>query len=527
MNGRLGGLDFSAFNPLSTNSLNMAARVDDVAAVKELLNTKNVNIADNRGWTCLHEAAAHSSLESLKIIMKHPETNLLIETFEGHTALYLACRNKCSLETIKALLDHIPDIIHYASTEMVSPLHLACSQGRLDLVDMLINYGADLHVKDFDGDTPLHDASLSKNPEVVAMLLHAGAQAEMPNEMWYTPLHLACATKCLESVEELLPFTTNSNNRARDGKTPICLAAQVGAVEVVKYMLKHGGDPNIACHHKMLPLEYAMRSRSVETFKLLLNESDRSKISKDMFVTACKPNFFKIDILRAILESDLGPEFFNMTMPLRSMGEIGLCIREYKTSGPLNLFIDLSEYIYNKSRSTFAKLFLLLLSKGVSIDALSADECPPLVYLQYSTCARSFEDVLKILVHQDCNIDYKSLEIEDVFHASILTGGIHLILLLNFSVASEPIHVLKYARDKKLFDRIHRSVLNRLFMLVCGRDDLTENDLDTTVYPLKHLARVALRDVLRRNKGPNFFKFWRAMKCLPKPLRSYMRYISL
>lgn len=38
-------------------------------------------------------------------------------------------------------------------------LHLACHEGYLDLVTVLIDAGADMMVKDDEGDTPLHFAA--------------------------------------------------------------------------------------------------------------------------------------------------------------------------------------------------------------------------------------------------------------------------------------------------------------------------------------------------------------------------------
>lgn len=86
-------MDFSALNPRSTNSLNIAARNNNVDEVKRLLtNGGNWANCDNRGWCAIHEAAANDCWQTLSVLLKYQTDRHLIETFEGQTALYLACR---------------------------------------------------------------------------------------------------------------------------------------------------------------------------------------------------------------------------------------------------------------------------------------------------------------------------------------------------------------------------------------------------------------------------------------------------
>jgi hypothetical protein len=55
--------------------------------------------------------------------------------------------------------------------EQVAPLTAVAYAGELEVVQVLLQAGADVHVKDADGDTPIMVASYAGRYEVVALLL--------------------------------------------------------------------------------------------------------------------------------------------------------------------------------------------------------------------------------------------------------------------------------------------------------------------------------------------------------------------
>ena len=58
----------------------------------------------------------------------------------------------------------------------MTSLHWAIANGHTEVVNLLIEKGADIHVKDNDGDTPLHWASRDGLTEVVNLLKEKGAK---------------------------------------------------------------------------------------------------------------------------------------------------------------------------------------------------------------------------------------------------------------------------------------------------------------------------------------------------------------
>lgn len=388
-------MDFSSLNPLSSNPLNLAARNNDVKTVEKLLKKLNPNCVDNRGWTCLHEAAARDSYQSLLLILKHKDIRPLAETHEGHTALYLACRFRSSIQTIKALLDSVPDLANYGSTENVTPLHVSSAQGRLEVIQLLIEYGAMYDVQDFDGDTPLHDAALSTEYDAVNLLLHIGANPEIRNEADYTPFHLACYKGCFQTVKYLFPFINDINQITVNGDSPLILATQGCNDEIVKFLLKNGADPHIKNKYGDLALVMALNMGHSSSFKILLNVTSPSKIDQNIILYACKPHFFIMEILECLLTHDLGPEFFDFFEQFHvTLEQIGGFCPVYLTNAPINSYLNICEYIYKQSPEKFREFFYLFLMRGLLVDAVDVNECPPLVYIHYSMHTFCFDEVI-------------------------------------------------------------------------------------------------------------------------------------
>ncbi|CAG4945878.1 unnamed protein product [Parnassius apollo] len=532
-------MDFSSLNPMTSNALNLAARANDILAVKRLLNKLNPNCIDNRGWTCLHEAAAEDSYESLLLILDHSDCRQLAEDHEGCTALQVALSHKASVKTIKALLESVSDIANYGNTENITPLHIVSSQGRLDVMQLLIDHGAMIDVQDFDGHTALHDAALAMQAQALNILLFAGADPEILNESNFTAFHFACYKGCLESVKVLHPFVSNIDQVTASGDSPLMLATMGNCENIVQFLLENGADPHVKDVDGDMALNIALKSGHSSIFKRLLLVTDKDKINRDIILYACKPHYFHLEILESLLVLDLGPEFYDIVEPFHvTLEKIGDLRPTYLTSAPLNSFLNICEYIYNQSTEKFEEFFCLFLARGVSVDALNINECPPLVYIHYSTHSGSFQEIFKILCDHGCNIDYctttsvssKALCIPDAFVASLTSNPSTMPLMLSYSLSCEPEFLLQYAYKNNLLARIPIQVQEYLLLQIgVDLDRTTVETLSHTVLPLKHLCRVRIREVLRgnmcgRQTSKHFLNILSRLK-IPCVIKDYLRYI--
>lgn len=70
-------------------------------------------------------------------------------------------------------------------------LHRAAKAGDLDMVRLLLTYGARVDVTDQYGETPLHFAIRGHNPDVIRLLLEQGADPDWEDIFGRTPAHCA------------------------------------------------------------------------------------------------------------------------------------------------------------------------------------------------------------------------------------------------------------------------------------------------------------------------------------------------
>lgn len=129
-----------------------------------------------------------------------------------------ACRNDDS-DKIKMLVTPINVNLKSTLSREISCLHLAAGYNRILIIDILLNYGADVNAKDEGGLTPLHNAASYGHTEAVKVLLSHGAKVNSEDNWAFTPLHEA-ASKGREEVSFiLLDHLANPNHKNVHGKS--------------------------------------------------------------------------------------------------------------------------------------------------------------------------------------------------------------------------------------------------------------------------------------------------------------------
>ena len=97
------------------------------------------------------------------------------------------------------LLDHGANL-NAENDEGKIPLHLVSQddydsqEHGVDIAQLLLQRGVDVHSQDKDHDTPLHSAAFSGMLEIARVLLDRGADVNAENKQGRTPLHQVIAS---------------------------------------------------------------------------------------------------------------------------------------------------------------------------------------------------------------------------------------------------------------------------------------------------------------------------------------------
>ncbi len=106
------------------------------------------------------------------------------------------------------------------------PLQNPCWDGNIEMVELLLSYGADVNAQNRDNVTPLHSATSKGDPRVIKLLLEHGAEVNAKTKNSSTPLHIAAEFRFIDTnvADLLLRYGADVNAKDSEGKTPLDVA---------------------------------------------------------------------------------------------------------------------------------------------------------------------------------------------------------------------------------------------------------------------------------------------------------------
>lgn len=90
------------------------------------------------------------------------------------------------------------------------PIHIAARFGYKEIVEALIENGADINIKGYFGYTALHEACRKNNIDIVNILIKNGADVNIKSGRYgFMPLYLACENNYEEIIDILIKNGAN------------------------------------------------------------------------------------------------------------------------------------------------------------------------------------------------------------------------------------------------------------------------------------------------------------------------------
>jgi ankyrin repeat protein len=180
-----------------------------------------------------------------------------------------------------------------------TPLHLACENGLIACVKVLLDGGADIETTSYKGWTPLFYAINGNRTGVVALLLERGAKIDSPaHEGDWTPIFFATLFNSAQILDMMLEHPTCPGPNLeriyeRHGKfrgTVLQFAVEQLYTDSVKILIQYGADINArSIVHKRTPLHTALYMGDLEIANLLASEgaSMDCTLEEKLYIIKC------------------------------------------------------------------------------------------------------------------------------------------------------------------------------------------------------------------------------------------------
>ena len=290
--------------------------------------------------TCLIAASRGGHTETVRYIVGLGQVDVDQVGNYWNMALYEAVRYN-QADVVQVLIDAGADI-QKKNSQGHTPLILACNKGYLDIVKMLVQAGADLRVTDRIGDTclitalrwehtetvrylvvlaqvdvdqvsgdrtcntPLHKAVGRNRADMVQVLIDAGADIEKKDVQKYSPLLSGCESDANDAVKVLVRAGVDVGARDPDGRTCLMIASSCGFTRLVKSLLcmpEVGVDLVDAQH--WTALHHAVASKDDAVVQMLIDAGAdveaKSELVCSPLMMACRAG--EVHIVRMLLKA--------------------------------------------------------------------------------------------------------------------------------------------------------------------------------------------------------------------------------
>ena len=256
-------------------------------------------------YTPLMVAILNSQVNTAIFLIEHGAKLDIRDTRRGYAAAhYAACHysDHDSCVVLSCLVKNGADVNGHASEKWkyLTPVMLAIKNGHPNAAGFLIQHGADVNVKDIDGETALHYAVQryvgshhSEWCEVFSCLIKNGADINARAKDNYTPLMLAITSCHLSAVIFLTEHGADVDIQNRDGKTALHFAVQryhsshhSEWCEVLRCLVENGADINARENNDNTPLMIASFCGHVNVVTFLIQHGAELDVQNDRGNTA-------------------------------------------------------------------------------------------------------------------------------------------------------------------------------------------------------------------------------------------------
>ncbi|MCL1998173.1 MAG: ankyrin repeat domain-containing protein [Turicibacter sp.] len=232
----------------------------------------DVTYVDNLGRTPLHYVAAKGMVALAKFLIEHG-VDVNYRDMHEQTALHFCPSQK---EVFKLLIEMGADV-NIADDNGVLPIHLVANRGQHDLLQLLLENGAEPAVTD-RGETLLHVAAYTRSRECARVALAHGIDPNQADSTGVSPLIVSVAGNQKEIAKMLLAAGAAMDGQDTNGNQGLHIAVMRGFKDMLALLLEYGADVNALNNDGFAPLHLAAHHGYKDIFKFLLDKNADSSL---------------------------------------------------------------------------------------------------------------------------------------------------------------------------------------------------------------------------------------------------------
>lgn len=213
----------------------------------------SLKATNGAGEMLLTIALRRNDIELIKKLIDHGapvNANVLMSVFNfGYSE-----KETFRFEVVNLLLKSgaDPNVVFESDYGCDSPLMYAAKYGQMDFVKLLLAYKADANLKCKNGGNALNKLTWNYTPnyiELLNLLIEAGADVNAADESGITPLMVAVESGNISTIKMLLGKGALINAQDKLGRTALMFAVQGISgkpdIEIIDLLLKSGADVNL------------------------------------------------------------------------------------------------------------------------------------------------------------------------------------------------------------------------------------------------------------------------------------------
>ena len=232
----------------------------------------DVNVCSNDGMSALSIASKNRQGDMIRLLRSHGAK------LEGRVSHLFAAISSNEIELVQQSLEAGADVNCAYGEDLHLPLqHAIDCASDIDIVQLLLSYGAKVDLINDEGYTTLHYAVMEGKEEIFALLVKHVDGVNVEDLDGWTPLHWAASDRGHEKILRILldNGASNLNRIGLHGRTPLHWAVRFSYDgTIIRKMLQNGADLLIRDDDGNTSLTYAVERGLCETVEILLENLD-------------------------------------------------------------------------------------------------------------------------------------------------------------------------------------------------------------------------------------------------------------